>query len=302
MSKQEVECAILFADIAGSTALYESLGDKKAQELVSQCLKRLAEVTVSFGGSVIKYIGDEIMCRFDTADSAVSAAGTMHELLQFGPVTTKDLPKGIKLMVRIGVHFDKVIVEHKDLFGDGVNIAARVTEIAKGGQIITTGQTIALLTNEYKKNARVFDHLVFKGKTEKIEIYEIIWRDEEDVTRVVTMGIKQAELQYSKLVLHSGDKELVLNANCSEIVVGRDRNCDLSVPARLASRIHFIFKYSRGKFVLVDRSTNGTYVRTQEGEEVFLKREELPLWGQGIISLGRPVSKETDYLVHFHCQ
>lgn len=302
MPKQEVECAILFADIAGSTALYETLGDKKAQELVFQCLKRLSEVTVSFGGSVVKYIGDEIMCRFDTADLAISAAATMHELLQFGPVTTKDLPRGVKLIIRIGVHFDAVIAENDDLFGDGVNIAARVTEIAKAGQIITTGQTVDLLTNDYKKNARMFDRFTFKGKTEEIEIYEVIWRDGEDVTRIVTMSVKQADLQYNKLVLHFGDKELIINGGSAEVVVGRDRNCDLAVPARLASRIHFVFKYSRGKFVLVDRSTNGTFVRTQEGEEVFLKREELPLWGQGIISFGRPVSKETEYLIHFHCQ
>lgn len=301
MPKQEIECGVLFADIAGSTALYNSLGDEKAQELVSQCLRRLSEVVVSFGGTVIKTIGDEIMCRFETADATVSAAAVMHELLLFSPVTTKTLPKGIKLSVRIGLHYDKMILEAGDLFGDGVNVASRMCQIAKANQIITTAQTVVALTNDYKRSARIFDRVMLKGKTDSMVVYEVIWRDEEDVTRLVTMSMNQSELQYVKLVLHYGDKTVTLTSDMREFVIGRDRSCDLSTTAHLASRIHCAFKYSRSKFVLVDRSTNGTYVRTQEGEEVYLRREELPLWGQGIISFGRPVSKETECLIHFQC-
>ena len=74
MSPETATLAILFADISRSTQIYETVGDKAAQELVGDCLARLSEVTVQHQGTVIKKIGDEIMCTFPTANQALAAA------------------------------------------------------------------------------------------------------------------------------------------------------------------------------------------------------------------------------------
>src|SRR5690606_30674497 len=81
-----------------------------------------------------------------------------------------------------------------------------------------------------------------------------------------------------------GHTEKPVPADGSAFVLGRADNCSLVVPAPLASRQHARIEFRRGKYILVDQSTNGTWVRLQDGKDVYLRREELPLWGAGIIS------------------
>src|SRR5262249_36023857 len=121
MSKQDLECAILFADIAGSTRLYQVIGDERAQASVTACLARLAASAAGQAGVLIKTIGDEIMCRFPMADDALNAACEMHESLRDAPI-----PGELPISVRIGTHYGPVILEGGDVFGDAVNVSARL--------------------------------------------------------------------------------------------------------------------------------------------------------------------------------
>ena len=125
MSRRSATLAIVFADISGSTRLYETLGDAVARELVSQCLDLMTQQITKHGGTVIKTIGDEIMCTFATGDEAVESAMAMQE------VVTEDLPRinpnmPSSMTIRIGLHFGPAILEQGDVFGDAVNTAARM--------------------------------------------------------------------------------------------------------------------------------------------------------------------------------
>jgi adenylate cyclase len=298
MSKQNIECAILFADVVGSTRLYETLGDVAAQTAIARTLSMLAEITGTFKGAVVKTIGDEIMCRFATADDALQAACVMQDQIKSTPV------QGVPLAIRIGLHYGPVILDtvNGDVHGNGVNIAARMAGIAQAHQVLTTHGTVERSSPEVGAHARVYDHTQVKGKAKAIDVYEVMWEREEDVTRLGLHSLAQIGDAAKQLQLRYQDRELLLHPEQANKVIGRGQQCDLPVEADLASRAHCRFEYSRGKFILVDQSTNGTFVQTQDSKEVYLRREGLPLWGKGVISLGKSVADERDHLIYFLCQ
>ena len=296
MSPKTTNLAILFADVSGSTRLFETLGDATARVKVAQCLEALSEVTTSHSGTVIKTIGDEIMCTFPSADDAASAACEMHEAIEED--VTEGSNTSTPLAIRVGFHYGPALIEGGDVFGDAVNVAARMAAQAKGGQIITTHSTIELLAPIMRASARFVDRAPIKGKKEEIEIYEIIWQ-EEDVTRMATGLLQEEHKPEVKLKITYNDQEVVLNKQRSSLVMGRSQTCDLPINEKLASRQHVRIELRRDKFFIVDQSTNGTHVLVENEAPAFLRREEMPLNGNGRISLGRAFDENPTEVVSF---
>ena len=297
MAPKTANLAILFADVSGSTRLFETLGDATARIKVAECLDTLSEVTRSHHGTVIKTIGDEIMCTFPTADDAASAASEMHEALQ-EDVTEGTGGEATQLAIRVGMHYGPAILEGGDVFGDAVNVAARMAAQAKGGQIITTQSTVDMLAPTLRASTRFVDRAPIKGKKEDIEIYEIIWQ-EEDVTRMATGLLQEEQKPQARLKVRYNDKEIILNKERSSIVMGRSNTCDLAIAEKLASRQHVRIELRRDKFFIVDQSTNGTHVSIEDAEDAFLRREEMPLHGRGRISLGKGFDEGPTEVVTF---
>ena len=92
-----------------------------------------------------------------------------------------------------------------------------------------------------------------------------------------------------------------MTAEGTALWLGRDAGCDVVVDEHHVSRTHARIGFERGKFLLEDQSTNGTYVLTHDHNVVYLRRERLPLWGDGTISLGRPLAERTALLIHYRC-
>jgi class 3 adenylate cyclase len=293
-----VNIAIMFADISGSTKLYENLGDETARKKVADCIETMADVIRRHNGKVIKTIGDEIMSTFETADAAAQAACEINEELEEDIDTDGNTPTQVR--IRIGMHYGPAIWEGGDVFGDAVNVAARMAAQAKGGQIITTKSTIDLLSPTLRASTRFVDHAPIKGKSEEIEIYEIIWQ-QEDVTRMAT-GLLEAGKKQPQVRLHLryNDQDLAIDHNRTSVILGRSQTCDLPVNEKLASRQHVRIELRRDKFFIIDQSTNGTHVRSDEGGDAFLRREEMPLVGKGLISLGRSFNENPTEVVHFY--
>jgi adenylate cyclase len=293
MSPAPFQCVVLFADIAGSTRLYEILGNRSAQEIIDRALSAMTRVAERHGGALVKTIGDEIMCRFPTADQAVAAAIEIQTGLRDG-----DIDAGHPVHVRIGLQYGPMIQQNGDLFGDSVNVAARVSGIAKGGQIITTRDTVETLSPGLASKTRLFDVAAVKGKAENLVIYEVLW-EEENVTRIIRIDpSSDVGLRPHTLTLQYGDLRKRVDAG-STVTLGRAETCDLIVSSPLASRMHARIEYRRGKFILLDQSTNGTFVLTADGKEVFLRREELPLWGTGFFSLGEPAREGAPHRIAY---
>src|SRR5438876_4590531 len=127
---------VLFADVSGSTSLYETEGDVAALDAIGLCIGRLSQAAESTGGRVLKTMGDEVMVLFPTPDAAANGASEMH-----AAVATLPPVNGTKLGVRIGFHSGPAIQRDNDVFGDTVNLAARLVDQAQKGQIVTSRET-----------------------------------------------------------------------------------------------------------------------------------------------------------------
>ena len=298
MARETATRAIVFADISGSTRLYETLGDTVARELVAQCLDLMTEHIARHHGAVIKTIGDEIMCTFNGAEQAVEACMAMQEAV------TEDLPARNKhtpptFTIRIGLHYGSCILEGGDVFGDAVNVAARMAGLAKGGQIITTQDTAAALSPAMRSNTRHLDRIPIRGKSEDVDIFEVIWQA-DDVTRMATGLLSSSSSRRAHLRLSYHAETMDLDQDMTVFILGRGKKADMVINDSMASREHARIECRRGKFILTDMSTNGTYVETQEGPS-YLRREDIVLTGQGKIALGRDLAEATEIVV-FDCQ
>jgi adenylate cyclase len=290
----EQHYAIMFADIAGSTKLYDTLGDEEANKLINQCIERLTDITTQHHGTVIKTIGDEIMASFPTANDAIDAAIQMQNSISGDESSA--------LSIRVGLQYGPAISREGDLFGDAVNVAARMAGVAKAKQIITTEWTIQKLTEDRKKNARLFDHTKVKGKDNELNIYIIDWEEEGNVTKFATAySMKNISASKMLMILKYDGKEQIFTDQdmATAITIGRDSTCHISLNAKYASRSHASIGINRGKFVLTDHSSNGTHVRFKGQDELFLRRESLPLIGDGYISLGEAVNELSPVIISF---
>jgi class 3 adenylate cyclase len=295
-SPEKLRLAIIFADISGRTQLYERLGDAPARRMVRECLNDMSEVVKNHKGVLVRPIGDEILCTFANVQQAVAAACELHRLLP--GVTKDDLPsKQGSLSIRVGLHYGSVHRESGDIFGDAVNVAARMVAQAKAGQIITTRATVEKLPIDLQAAARLIDRAPIKGKKEEIELYEVIWQVDE-ITRLAT-GVIGEETPGAKLRVRYHDREIELDRDRPSLTLGRSETADVCVDETLASRQHVRFELRHGKYFVIDQSTNGTYVRAQSGPDTFLRRETMLLSGNGMISLGRPLAENPTEVVYF---
>ena len=285
-SGKAVNTTFMFADLSGSTKLFEVLGDDTARRVVAEVIVDVMNIVRNHKGRVVKTIGDEVMCVYPKTDLAVQAASAIHETLQDKFYSNQ------QVKMRVGVHHGTAMMESSqgkmDFFGDGVNVAARMVAQAKGDQTIVSQDVVDKLPQEMQELCRFVDNAHIKGKHEPIKIHEVVWQ-EEDVTSMAFPVASVAVPQSSGTMSVSyGDNTLKVSRDKPSIVIGRSKNCDMPVNEELASRNHVLLELRRDKFFLIDQSTNGTYVlNAANNQSAFLRREEMMLTGSGQISLGR---------------
>jgi adenylate cyclase len=281
----ETEVAVLFADVVGSTRLYEVLGDLKARDMVIACVEIMRAATERNRGSVIKTIGDEILAIFPTANDAVNAAGEMQQDIGARPALSV---QGQHVAIRIGCHFGPVVLENRDIFGASVHTANRMTSQAKAGQIILSAETVERLSPEWRAVTRQIDVTAVRGRAEEVELFEVLWQQEDATSMLPSIEIDARTGHSPKRVrLRYRGHELVLGDRRESLTMGRAEDNDVVAQGPLISRIHARIEIARNKVMLVDQSTNGTFVVAQDGRESFIRRDSHALAGQGTIGLGK---------------
>ena len=299
MTGQTIQCVVMFADVAGSTAMYENLGDVEARGRISKALNSLISICKRHKGTLVKTIGDEILVTFGDVDLSLIAARAMQEAME-----DDRSPETVGLSIRIGMHYGPIIREENDIYGDTVNVAARVVEMTKARQVLCTHDLKSLVhSGELTYKTRQYDRIKVKGKEENLEIYTFIWEQESEITNFATSNITNP-FKLGKeggLMLTYNLKVTKMDLNSGALHLGRGKDCNLLVYGDLISRYHAIVDVRRGKYVLRDQSTNGTYVRTLDGENFFLRQDELTLFGSGVISLGRDIDRNQDNLIYYSC-
>ena len=294
---RDVEVAILFADVVGSTQLYEQLGDVKAREMVGRCLEIMREATETNSGSVIKTMGDEIMATFPTADEAMNAAKRMQEQICGNPELAHD---GGHVAIRIGCHYGAVVQEQRDIFGSAVHTANRMTSQAKANQIITTLSTVERLSHEWQAAARQIDVATVRGKADEVVLFEVLWQPDEATSMLPTVAWSSSRSKRARrLSLRCQGQEVTVGEGRKTVTLGRAEDNDIVVKGHLISRLHARVEASRDRFTLIDESTNGTFVQTSDGEEIFVRRDNTPLSGAGVIGLGRVAQPGSSLAIHY---
>lgn len=292
--QREAELAILFADVSGSTQLYETLGDVAAREIVARCVAIMTDATRNHGGVLVKTIGDEVMTAFRTADAAVDAAAEMQEAISGQP-----LVEGRQLAIRVGFHFGPVLYEESDLFGDAVNVASRMANQAKAGQILTTGTTVAHMTGPWRTAVRQIDRTEIRGKRDQIDVFEVVWQA-EDVTLIRQRPwVTAPRSSGGRLIVTAGGRQVELGVRRPTLTLGRADQNDVVVKGEAVSRLHARLEFRNGRFVLSDQSANGTFVVPDSGENAYVHRDSYVLAGAGTLGLGQTPERDSLWAVRY---
>lgn len=284
---------VMFADVAGSSGLYKRLGDTRANQIVSETVNGMCEVVLANRGRIIKTIGDEVMAQFtDPLDGLTAAIGIQN--------LTASMPQ-----IRIGMAWGDVLQKDNDLFGKTVNDAAAVAKIARGGQILTTQEHAALIPPSAAMLS-VFDTVRLKGGKSDTRLYRVEWEsdDEDDdhttLARVVDSG--KAELKLLVADKTGQSQTVVLLPEDTPYNIGRNPlRCQLIVHAGFVSREHCHIDYDHGNFLLVDHSSNGTHLLTAQQQPVYLRRNSMPLIGEGLIGVGHDAREAGPHVIRFKC-
>jgi class 3 adenylate cyclase/pSer/pThr/pTyr-binding forkhead associated (FHA) protein len=195
---------VLFVDIVGSTRFYDEHGDVAGLVMVQKCLDLLIPVVEQHGGVVIKTIGDAILARFCDVEGGVRAAVAMQRNLterNSGRAPTD------QIHVRVAVNLGLALLKGNDVFGDVVNVTARI-------EAATDADEIAISPSVYEKIRHLSDFHVrkkasgveLKGKLGKLDLYAVVWRADE------TAGPAPPQPSKDQLVFSTG-----LHTNLAEL-------------------------------------------------------------------------------------
>ena len=288
MVERSQTVVVLFADICESTPLYETMGDAVAYGFNGRCLERLQAATVSHAGTVVRCVGDGLLATFPSPDQAFAASVEMQRTEYDG-----------NLKLKVAFNYGPIIEGFGgDVYGDSVNLAARLSALAKSGEILLTEETAAHLAPVNRTSVMLFDTTRLKGKRQPIKIYRVCEVDGiptgTQTLVTVSPGHCQAILQISYR-----DQQFRLDADKQRLTIGRGRNCDLVVTSQYSSRHHATVEAKRDRYMLTDYSANGTFLVHRDNDHLFIKRETVQLLGEGTISLGREPSFENADLIRY---
>src|SRR5947209_6877868 len=232
---KDIELAILFADVVGSTRLYDTMGDLRARDMVAICIDVMRGATEQRQGTVIKTMGDEVMATFPTADAALNAAAQMQQQISTHAQLNVD---GQPVAIRIGCHYGPVVLESRDVFGAAVHTANRMTSQAKANQIVTTAATVEHLSPEWRAACRQIDVATLKGQGSEVTLYEVLWKADDVTSMVPAIALNSRPVRLLRLRLQNQDREILLDEQHSSVTIGRADDNDVVVKGNLISRLH----------------------------------------------------------------
>jgi hypothetical protein len=249
-------------------------------------------------GSVIKTMGDGMVCQFATPDAALRAACEMQEATV--ALTSPTLRR--ELAIRVGFNYGPVVPRGGDVFGDTVNVCARLIGLANPQQVLTTQQTVDALSPGLRKRCRTLAPTRVRGRAAEVAACEVLWRGDADITALNLTRDSLAKATQWVLKLSYRDESFTIDPNAS-VRIGRDKQNEVVVPSQHASRLHARVFGRDGNFVIADQSSNGTFVMVDGStREIRLRREEALLGERGTIGLGSPTSGGGDHLLQYRLQ
>jgi adenylate cyclase len=291
--------AVLFVDVTDSTRIYESLGDTQALALIEQLFGRLDKTAAGHGGSVVKKLGDGMVCAFPSPDTALQAACDM-QLAALGMPAARGADR---LAIKIGFTFGPVVLSGGDVFGDTVNVCSRLVALANPEQVLTTQQTVDAMAPDLQTRCRQMFPIRVRGRHEEIIACNVLYRSDPDATEInLTRAALTRGRETVLKLAYQGDTHVVRSAGAG-LRIGRDKENDVVVESHFASRVHARVFSREGHYVLQDLSSNGTYLLGDgSSAEILLRREEAVLGERGWIGLGNSAARHGDHTLRFRVE
>ena len=276
---------VVFADLVGSTSLYERLGDAAASRFVNELVGKLRQVFEQHQGRVVKLLGDGLFVVFASQADALAASTEIQKKLLDAPLQPGGM--GPPVQFQIGIESGEVVEIDGDCFGDTVNSAARLADLAGGGQILTTQNVWAALLPIQRAALRSMGPMYLRGRAEASHVYRVEWQTGRDEEATMAGRSMFAVSQTSYLELSYAGVLVRLDAKSKAISLGRAAESLLPLNDQRVSRMHAMLVWRGGQFVLTDASTYGTWVYMgNQNEAVVLRRTECYLVGSGQIVPG----------------
>lgn len=289
---------VVFADLVGSTGIFERLGDETAGRFVTQLTGALSKTFEQHRGRVVKLLGDGLFVVFPVESDAIAACIAIQNRLQDKPV----LPGGNApaVQMQMGVESGEVVEIDGDCYGDAVNSAARLADLAGAQQILTTQRVRDALPVSQQAQLRSLGPMYLRGKSEATDVFRVDWQPEHD-TDATVMGVSMFKAGKAGLLeLSALGRLLRLEPTGDKLTLGRAATASLAINDARVSRVHATVEWRAGNFILSDASSFGTWVYMgNQSEPVVLRRTECHLVGQGQIALGCERNAESPPLVAF---
>lgn len=286
------EVTIVFADLTGSTGMFEALGNAKATQAITRLTEWLGKVCVARGGKVVKNLGDGVLMVFAHSTDAIDAVSEMQRL---HTERIKTWPDNLKMYLQIGLAQGEVIEQAGDFFGDAVNLASRLSDLSGANQIFASDTVINQLPADTLVRFRSLGAMDIRGRVENCVVHRVEWQSEvlSDFFTVpaglAVASATSAAQQIGSMALAWLDVEATFISTDLPIHLGRVAEAQFVVSDPRVSRLHAKITWRAGKFYLEDISSYGTWVKfSGSADVVTLRRQECVLMVSGEIALGAP--------------
>lgn len=276
---------VVFADLVGSTSLFERLGDDTASRFVTQLASTLSQLFQKHQGRVVKLLGDGLFVVFQEESNAVAACINIQNHLLEKRIQPGG--SGAPIQMQMGIESGEVVEIDGDCFGDTVNSAARLADLAGAAQILTTENVWKALIPAQRASLRSMGPMYLRGRAEASHVYRVEWQAgrDEDSTMAGRSMFSPQRTEYLEMVF--GETTLRFDSKSPKISLGRLAEAALHINDPRVSRVHATLEWRGGHFLLTDTSSFGTWVYLgNQTEAVVLRRTECYLVGNGEIVPG----------------
>lgn len=302
---------MVFIDLADSTAAYAELGNAQVADVVSKVTQWIGRVCEAHHGRIIKYLGDGVLAQFAAAHDAVEATVFMQ---QSHTERLQKWPPPLRMGLKIGMAHGSVVHKEGDTYGDPVNLAARLSDMAGARTIWADDAVIAQLRQSFPRGQQspdrhagmpVVDKVRYRslglirvrGLSQPQSVFQIEWSEDASSDLMTVRGALQdltrdALSPGGSIALAWLGTSRVYAARDLPITIGRIPDSGFVVSDQRVSRTHARIEFINGAFVLSDVSSFGSWVRFTDnpGSEILLRRNQCILHATGEIALGAPFS------------
>ncbi|MBG6077941.1 adenylate/guanylate cyclase domain-containing protein [Polaromonas sp. CG_9.11] len=284
------EFTVVFADLTGSTGVFEKLGNVKAVQVITSLTQWIGQVCENHGGHVVKYLGDGVLILFKESQDAIVSASELQKI-HYDRIRHSPLP--LKMRLQVGMARGDVVEQDGDCYGDAVNVASRLSDLSGSEQILVSESVIRQLPDSFAVRSRCLGPMIIRGRTETCTVHRVEWQDEM-LSEVFTMPARLMPTSFDEpnnrpacIELSWIDLKVKFTAAELPVYLGRDIEAQFTIQDPRVSRRHAVIEWRTGKFYLKDISSYGTWVRFSDGESTIpLRRQDCVLLLDGEMALG----------------